>query len=242
MCGRCRWRRTNSSAAGGAIVDVAVAKRTLLRHAEGAPSEAPDTLLTSLRPFRGIQEQHFLEILHAIVILAPKLNCQAQVDREVVHAIWDLCRTARAWTRGPREPMFHGPRFIPPDKKKVLDEWIDTIESITLDLLRGQEVWLAFLGMPWYVLRYRFGVKAAFLTEIFVEALRELQKEETASSIDDEVMICEVFGAMGAAAKNVVPALRDLQAHTKLDAVRSAVIKALQSIVEPAAAPGCGDR
>lgn len=177
-------------------------------------------------------EVHFLEILHALVVLAPELNCRDKVDREVVHTLWYLCRAARAWTRGPREPMFHGPCFISPAEKKILDEWIDKIEAITLDLLRGHEVWSAFLGMPWYVLQYRLGAKAAFLKEVFAEALRMLQKEESQMSVDDEVMICEVFGAMGARAKSVVPLLMELQSRTNFDVVRSAVVKALDCITE----------
>jgi len=129
--------------------------------------------------------------------------------------------------------MFHGPRFIEPAEKKGLEEWIDSIEAITLDLLRGHEVWSAFLRLPWYVLQYRLGAKAAFLTEVFVEALRELQKEETQMSVDDEVMLCEVFGAMGREARAVAPALRELQARTRFEEVRSAAVKALESIAEP---------
>src|SRR3954469_770712 len=89
------------------------ARQTLLRHSEGAPADTPTTLLETLRPYRGIRDEHYLEILHALATLAPELRTAGAVDREVVHSVWELCRTARAWTRAPPEPMFDGPQFIP---------------------------------------------------------------------------------------------------------------------------------
>jgi hypothetical protein len=59
-------------------------------------------------------------------------------------------------------------------------------------------------------------------------------------SVDDEVMLCEVLGAMGGEAKCVTPVLRELQSRTKFDEIRSAAVKALESIAEPRIARDCG--
>ena len=91
-------------------MDVSGAKAALLRHLECMPED--DTLLGWLRPYRGVQDRHLTEILHALLVVAPELNGPAAVDRGLVHAVWELCRTVRAWTLGPHEPMFHGRQFI----------------------------------------------------------------------------------------------------------------------------------
>src|SRR4051812_7634805 len=142
-------------------MDLVEDKALLRRHCDSGPED--DTLLGWLRPYRGLERRHLTEILHALLVAAPALSEPASVDRGLVHSLWDLCRTARAWTRGPHEPMFHGPRFIAPAEKRLLDSWIDEIESTSLSLLRGQPAQFALLGLPWYVVEWGLGSRAAFL-------------------------------------------------------------------------------
>lgn len=211
----------------------AEAKSTLLRHAEGAPAETPATLLESLRPYRGIRVEHFLEILQALVVIAPALRSDPTVDREVVHAIWELCRTARDWTRGPHEPMFHGREFIPASEKKALDEWVDAFESITLYLLRGEDESLAFMGVPWLVARHRLAPRATFLAPLFIESLRQLHEDESDSGVlepDDGEALCQLLAEMGSAAKGTIPVLRQVQSNTRFAALRAAAAGALRAL------------
>jgi hypothetical protein len=145
-----------------------------------------------------VQDRHLAEILHAILAVSPELN-GAAVDRVLVHAVWELCRTVRAWTRGPHEPMFHGRHFIPPAEKRRLDDWVDQVESITLSLLRGSPVSLAFFGLPWYIAEWGFGPRAAFLAPLFTGMLQELAEE--GADADDEINLCRALGSMGPAAR-----------------------------------------
>lgn len=211
-------------------MNFAEAKRLILKHAEGAPSETPSTLLESLRPYRGLQDRHFLEILEALVTVAPQLNAGATVDREIVHALWDLCCTARAWTRGPIEPMFHGRRFISGEEKQMLDEWIGIIEECTLHLLRGGEIPIAFMGLPWYVNKYQWGDRASFLAPAFIALLPEYFDSESLDVTDDVVYLCTALATMTSAKERILQALRDIQERESHPEIQAAVSRAIEQL------------
>jgi hypothetical protein len=217
-------------------MNFAEAKQLILKHAEGAPSETPSTLLESLRPYRGIQDRHFLEILEALVTVAPELNSGATVDREIVHALWDLCCTSRAWTRGPIEPMFHGRRFISGEEKQMLDEWIGIIESCTLRLLRGGEIPIVFMGLPWYLNKYQWGDRAAFLAPAFISLLPEYFDSESIDASDDVIELCTALATMTSAKEPILRALRGIQERATHLEIRAAVSRAIEQLT--ASPPG----
>lgn len=211
-------------------MNFAEAKRLILKHAEGAPSETPSTLLESLRPYRGIQDRHFLEILEALVTAAPQLNAGTTVDREIVHALWDLCCTARNWTRGPIEPMFHGRRFISAEEKQMLDEWLGIIESCTLHLLRGGEIPIVFMGLPLYVNKYQWGDRAAFLAPAFIALLPEYCDSESLDATDDVVYLCTALATMTSAKEPILRALRGMQERATDREIQVAVRRAIEQL------------
>lgn len=188
-----------------------------------------DTLLGWLRPYRGVEQRHLVELLEALWVLAPSLSESAIVDRVVVHDFWELCRSARNWTRGPHEPMFHGRLFIAPADKSRLDSWIDEIESITLKLLAGLPPATAFGGMAWYAVAWGLGPQAAFLVPLFRESLPEYLAD---GCVDDTIYVCQALGAIGPAARGAVPLLievRDTSGNAEARAAASAAIRALGS-------------
>jgi hypothetical protein len=207
-------------------MDAAGAKAVLLRHVECGPED--DTLLSGLRPYRGVEDRHLAEILHALLVAAPGLNGPAKIDRELVHAVWELCRTVRAWTCGPHEPMFHGRQFIPPAEKRRLDSWVDRVESIMLSLLRGDPVWSAFLGLPWYVVEWGLGPRAAFLAPLFTEMLQRLAEE--GADADDEINLCRALETMGPAARVAAARIHTLSENSPNPEVRAAAAEALRAI------------
>jgi hypothetical protein len=207
-------------------MDSAEAKAVLLRHQGGEPEE--DTILGWLRPYRGVNDRHLAEILHALLVAAPCLNGPTEIDRGLVHAIWELCRTVRAWTQGPREPMFHGLRFISPAEKRRLDSWTDQVESITLLLLRGRAISMAFFGLPWYVVEWGLGPHAAFLAPLFTEMLQELGEEE--SNDDDKINLCRALASMGSAARGAAAVIHTVGERATHSEVKGAAAEALRAI------------
>ena len=197
----------------------------LLRHVAGEPED--DTILGCLRPYRGVNDRHLAEILHALLVAAPGLNGPTEVDRGLVHAIWELCRTVRAWTRGPREPMFHGLQFITPAEKRRLDSWTEQVESITLSLLRGSPISMAFFGLPWYVVEWGLGPQATFLAPLFTEMLKGLGEE--ASDDDDKINLCRALASMGSAARGASAIIRTAGERSRHPEVREAAAEALRA-------------
>lgn len=208
------------------------AKRTLRKHYAELPEEQ-DNLLGRLRPYSGLDPKHFTEILQALLALAPTLSAESRVDCETVHVIWDLCRSARKWTEGPHEPMFHGKDFISPSDKETLDRWVDEIESITLDLLRGLPVWQTFSGLAEQINHYNLVAEPQFLAPVFTEALQnQLCEEQTIIVADEEVCLCNALAAIGPPAQQCVPLLQQLKDVSPFDEVKQAAQRALDTITQ----------
>lgn len=203
------------------------AKTVLLKHLKSGPGD--DSILSWLRPFRGVQNRHLAEILQALLVVAPELNGPEEVGRHLVHAIWELCRTVRAWTRGPHEPMFHGRQFISPSEKRRLDSWVDEVESITLSLLRGNPVSLAFFGLPWYVAEWGIGPQVGFLAPLFTGMLQDLADD--AGNEDDQINLCRALGSMGPAARVAAELIQALGEGSSPE-LKAAATEALRTIEE----------
>src|SRR5688572_28484608 len=77
------------------------AKELLLLHSCQHPDfyhrKSAGGFLGSLRPYTGLNEDNFHEVMAAIVALAPHLLQSRQVDRDIMSSLWSLCRTAHNW-------------------------------------------------------------------------------------------------------------------------------------------------
>ena len=170
----------------------------LFRKHNGDLEDEPDNLLDGLRPYSGIKQSHFSEIVHALLVVAPLLNSKDEVDRKLVHTIWDLTRSARLRTIGPREPMFHGKNFISESDKRTLDRWIDQIEDLTLRLLNGLPAWYVFSDVANEINIHNGIVDPTFPLSSFCQALQyHLEQEGQGGMGDDSEMLCEALGNIG---------------------------------------------
>src|SRR5438552_1696836 len=62
----------------------------------------PDGFLGSLRPYTRLREENFLQVLGAIIALAPHLADQDRLERRLVAGLWELIQRAQAWGLDPR--------------------------------------------------------------------------------------------------------------------------------------------
>lgn len=199
----------------------------VLRKHNGELEEFSETLLWSLRPYRGIRKSHFSEIVKAIYFAAPLLNSK-QADRDLVHTIWNLTRSARLWTLGPPDPMFHGREFITDDDKKTLDRWIYEVESITLDLLRGFKDWEAISGLSDEINLHDSIVAPSWLVPPFLKSLTyHLEMENHGGFGDDQESLCKALTKIGPTTTPAVPVLETVASKTKYPNVRSAAENAI---------------
>ena len=176
-------------------------------------------------PYTGNERRHLLRVLHALTVVAPELNDRTQVDRDLVRAIWDLCRTLRNWARQ-----------IPPEAKKSLDDWTEEFEAITLHLLRGQPTVRAFGGVADLILEYRLGAEAAFLVPLLTGKLQITQFDDPTgecSDSEDTVRVCLALESMGVAAATASPALLAAQRTSPYARVRESAAQALAEVAGP---------
>ena len=124
----------------------AQAKQGLLLHSF-ALNDADDAqmargFLGSLRPYIGLREENFREVMAALRVLAPHLGAPT-LDREIVGALWNICHLARAWGVHP-DGMLRRNDLISPADAERLDAWIEAISDVTAMLLDGADVETAF--------------------------------------------------------------------------------------------------
>lgn len=199
----------------------------ILRKHNGEFNDETDTLIGNLRPYVGINKLHFSEIVKALYFAASLLNTE-KVDRDLVHTIWSLTRTARLWTCGPREPMFHGRNFISDDDKRTLDRWIAEIESITLYLLRGFEDWNAIENLAEEINRHDSIVDPSWLVSPFIKSLQFYHEMENEGDYgDDEEHFCDALIKIGPSALPAVSAIKQVAAATRFPNVKTAAERAI---------------
>src|SRR5262249_10266673 len=118
------------------------AKAALKRHSFQGDLKDPRMekgFLGSLRPYRGLDEANFHEVMEALRVLAPELQPGATVDRDVVSAASGICHFARAWGVH-QDGMLRRNGLITPEDVRRLEGWVDTISYAFATLLDGSDV------------------------------------------------------------------------------------------------------
>jgi hypothetical protein len=109
------------------------AKKALFSHA------GPDLktgFLGMLRPYGGLQEESFHEVMAALAVLGPSLGSGGTVDRQVMGSLWGICVLAECWGVEP-DGMLQRNKLISPDDVQRLAEWIKIISWTVMFLLDG---------------------------------------------------------------------------------------------------------
>ena len=92
----------------------------------------------SLRPWQGLREENFRQVLEALDALSEELLNAPMLDRDIVSALWGICYLARSWGVE-RGGSLRRHKIINDDEVRTLAAWIDTIETRVLFLLDGSE-------------------------------------------------------------------------------------------------------
>src|SRR5206468_1953844 len=100
-------RASNNKFGGGGRVDYEAAMNVILMHSCGrddVPLEEalyPEGFLGCLRPFSGLREANFLQVMDAIIALRPHLAGHREWEVRLVAGLWGLVVTARNWGLDP---------------------------------------------------------------------------------------------------------------------------------------------
>ncbi len=94
-----------------------------------------DGFLGSLRPYRGLRESNFHEVMAALRCIAPDLQGDL-VDRSVLRDLWGICHMGRAWGVHP-DGMLRRNQLITDADVARLEHWIECISYATFMLMEG---------------------------------------------------------------------------------------------------------
>ncbi len=95
-----------------------------------------DSFLGCLRPFAGLREENFLQVMEAIIALRPYLEGQQVWEARLVEGLWELTRRARLWGLDPNG-MLQRNRILTAEDTARLLRWVQCIESAVSKLFRG---------------------------------------------------------------------------------------------------------
>lgn len=134
-------------------MELSEARRRILVHAGFELDAETLGLIGRLRPFRGIEERDFANLVQALVTLHPVITNAPAVERDLVAALWYVCLSARTLGIDPQGLVVRN-RLATPSDVRTLGIWIDSIESFSTRMLKGIELpycifrVLEYIGSP----------------------------------------------------------------------------------------------
>jgi hypothetical protein len=110
--------------------------RAILQRHTAPPTEGAGEpgLLGRLRPYRGLRDEDFREIMDALSALAPDLR-RGKVERELVADLWDLIFLPWLWALAPGG-MLQRSHQISAEEQAKLAKWLEEI-GLTVSLMLG---------------------------------------------------------------------------------------------------------
>lgn len=93
-----------------------------------------DGFLSSLRPFSGLREENFLQVMEAIIALKPHVAGQSNLDRRLMKGLWELTTRTRLWGLD-QNGMLQRNRLLSVDDTAKLLRWVQCIEMAVSRLL-----------------------------------------------------------------------------------------------------------
>ena len=117
------------------------------RHEDIYHPKSEHGFIGMLRPYRGLIEENFHEVMEAIRVLAPELN-REMVDTKLMEDLWVICYMPQVCVLYEEGTVRrHG--LITPEDSKRLSEWIDQIAYAVMILLEINDPYEAFQGQEY---------------------------------------------------------------------------------------------
>jgi hypothetical protein len=96
----------------------------------------PNGFLGSLRPFTGLREENFLQVLGAVIALAPHLAGKKVLERRLVLGLSELVKRARLWGLDPHGMIQRNKLMSAADTER-LRLWVNCLDMAIYRLLHG---------------------------------------------------------------------------------------------------------
>ena len=116
------------------------ARELILLHSYYKPTlhmpRMQDGFLASLRPYRGLKERNFREVMMALWVLSPELQSGEVVDRQLMDALWRLQFFSYLWGLS-SGGMLQRNKLVRPEDSQLLEKWVTAIGLAVSNLLAG---------------------------------------------------------------------------------------------------------
>jgi hypothetical protein len=93
-----------------------------------------DGFLGCLRPFSGLREENFIELMRAIIALKPHLSGAAAWELRLVQGLWELTTRARHWGLD-QNGMLQRNQLLSDAESRRLLLWVQCIEMAVSRLM-----------------------------------------------------------------------------------------------------------
>jgi hypothetical protein len=122
-------------------MDIKQAKNLLKLHAyaheEIYNPKMQNGFLGSLRPFTGLNEDNFHEVMYSLKVIQALFDKnECKIDREIISSIWGICYLARAWGID-TDGILRRNNLITNEDIIKLESWINHISCAFWGLLDG---------------------------------------------------------------------------------------------------------
>jgi hypothetical protein len=189
------------------------------------PASMPG-LLGTLRPYQGIQEALFHDLVEAIFAISSSLSSpEPHVDKDVVHSLLYINRLVRTGATEPTGPLRRN-RLITDADVATLERWLDVVERVVLRYLRGLQHHVALFAYVEYLEQSKSSPTAQ--QQFIIPILLELVEH---GDSDHQVSAVVALGKFGKLAISAIPTLRQLLKESPDLEVREACDVALLAIV-----------
>jgi hypothetical protein len=125
------------------------ARELLLLHSGGGEDRGhPKSsmgFVGSLRPFTGLQQQNYGEVMQALKVLAPEIASRNCVDRQLMASLWYLCWQSQLIGLHSTGALQRN-GIISPEEIDMLEDWVFNICYSVAILLESGDIEEAFAG------------------------------------------------------------------------------------------------
>lgn len=153
-----------------ALMDYEIAKVELLRHAGIAEDHYATGFLGCLRPYSGLRERNFHEVVEALLSSGSVFSASDFVDRQVAESVLCMCHYARQWGVDD-DGMLVRNKLVSPDGRRRLQQWVAVIEKMMLELLAGRPPYETLHPYCEYVSEFGWGENSGYFLPLLACAI-----------------------------------------------------------------------
>jgi hypothetical protein len=151
-------------------MDFEAAKTELLRHSGCAENSYDDGFVGCLRPFIGLREGNFHQVIEAVLSVGTEFASSITVERSIAESVLGITVYGRRWGVD-EDGMLVRNHLITPDDRQRLRNWVEIIETIMMGLLAGHSPAMTIHAYCEYVATCGWGDNYSFFLPIVAAAI-----------------------------------------------------------------------